>query len=320
MGQPMRASERRSCARHVHTYSHERIGPFLAGLNTRSSLASFYTYPSDMSVYAASVNPGRRAKAILPKPNADDEDDYEESPPTPGQAKRGRKPGTMSRTAREAQRKLNHSIIEKARRTKINDALGTLRQLVPENFGAKAEEENNDEVDEDDDGEFGRGKGRGKKAEKEKEFKLEILVRTVAYMQHLIGRVQELEAEGKRKAAEGVDEPKRKKQRTREDEDRLPSISTWLNSSIDPSLQSPRIAQLPSPPSSTSFAPVSQLFQAPPALTLSPTEDAELLLHMSSYSPSFRARSDSSSASCPPLVLEKDSKPLTPGLMLGLRR
>lgn len=36
----------------------------------------------------------------------------------------------MSRTARESLRKLNHSKIEKARRTKINETLATLSTLV----------------------------------------------------------------------------------------------------------------------------------------------------------------------------------------------
>ncbi|KAF9470460.1 hypothetical protein BDN70DRAFT_821348, partial [Pholiota conissans] len=75
-------------------------------------------------------------------------------------AKRGRKPGPLSRTAREAQRRLNHSIIEKARRTKINDALAALKQLVPVNYGQPqkqaadatgSREQCNDDEDEDDD-------------------------------------------------------------------------------------------------------------------------------------------------------------------------
>src|SRR6266571_1606089 len=49
--------------------------------------------------------------------------DSTEQPALPAAAKRGRKPGPLSKSAREAQRRLNHSIIEKARRTKINDAL-----------------------------------------------------------------------------------------------------------------------------------------------------------------------------------------------------
>ena len=58
-----------------------------------------------------------------------------DSSTAPGPKKRGRKPGAMSRSARETQRKINHSRIEKARRSKINDALDALRTLVPAEFG-----------------------------------------------------------------------------------------------------------------------------------------------------------------------------------------
>ncbi|KAJ4495276.1 hypothetical protein C8R41DRAFT_763023, partial [Lentinula lateritia] len=107
-------------------------------------------------VYNASVNPSRRAKVtrmtertILPRqmPVPQSASDNAESTmtvaPEPNQghvlsrspttAKRGRKPASnasgLSRSAREAQRKLNHSIIEKARRTKINEALAELANL-----------------------------------------------------------------------------------------------------------------------------------------------------------------------------------------------
>ncbi|KAF9011817.1 hypothetical protein BDQ17DRAFT_1344895 [Cyathus striatus] len=114
----------------------------------------------------------------------------------PPPAKRGRKPGPLSRSAREAQRRLNHSIIEKARRTKINDALATLKQLVPADYGQIKKSTN--EAEESDDGEFREssskaGKPGGKREEKEKEFKLEILVRTVSYMQDLLQHVAVLE-------------------------------------------------------------------------------------------------------------------------------
>ncbi|THV05729.1 hypothetical protein K435DRAFT_646700, partial [Dendrothele bispora CBS 962.96] len=132
--------------------------------------------PSTKGLYAASCNPSRRAKhsrrstsdvttvanteslndslplPILPRPSSSQtvvpvarsttisNDSTDTTPPftsTPtSSGKRGRKPGAMSRSARETQRKLNHSIIEKARRTKINDALSTLRQLVPSDFGS----------------------------------------------------------------------------------------------------------------------------------------------------------------------------------------
>ncbi|KIY70254.1 hypothetical protein CYLTODRAFT_419985 [Cylindrobasidium torrendii FP15055 ss-10] len=279
----------------------------------------------------ASINPPRRAKdiAILPKPSSDAGSDADDeyrptdshlSPP----AKRGRKPGTMSRTAREAQRKLNHSIIEKARRTKINDALATLRTLVPEHFGEATEDINDEE-------EAASTKPGGKKAEKEKEFKLEILVRTVSYMQHLIGRVSELEAaveqEGpKRKRIQSRDddsddneEPKgithRKKRRNSQDFDRLPPISSWLQEDSAPPSPVPS-SQLPTPPSSTTFAPVSQLFQSPPNFSLSsPVDDdhsaANILLHMST---SRRARQTEYQDS------NARATPLTPSALLGLGR
>lgn len=127
--------------------------------------------------------------------------------PSAAPAKRGRKPGPLSRSAREAQRRLNHSIIEKARRTKINDALATLRQLVPVDYGStQPRHELRDEEDDDDDDDDElpeeiakkskskpKSKGTGKREEKEKEFKLEILVRTVSFLQDLLKRVDAME-------------------------------------------------------------------------------------------------------------------------------
>ncbi|KAG5219492.1 BHLH domain-containing protein [Salix suchowensis] len=110
-----------------------------------------------------------------------------QNPLSPPPARRGRKPSGLSRSAREAQRKLNHSIIEKARRTKINDALATLRELIPADYGRTHEEDEEDEPD--------QGKKGGKKEKKEeKEFKLEILVRTVSFMKNLLERIRVLEA------------------------------------------------------------------------------------------------------------------------------
>ena len=58
---------------------------------------------------------------------SDEEDDYDPGrDAAPAPKRRGRKPGTMSRSARESLRKLNHSRIEKARRTKINETLSVL--------------------------------------------------------------------------------------------------------------------------------------------------------------------------------------------------
>ncbi|KAJ3812968.1 hypothetical protein F5876DRAFT_74360 [Lentinula aff. lateritia] len=221
--------------------------------------------------YNASVNPSRRAKVtrmtertILPRQMSvpQSASDNAEStmtvtvPPEPNQghvpsrspttARRGRKPASnasgLSRSAREAQRKLNHSIIEKARRTKINEALAELARLGPTvevlhsggslkdaeaSVSSLAErptpdlvEEDHDvdvDVDDDDDkdGDYGvpsssrtRNGGSTSKikssnssqdhisASKGKEkFKLDILVKTVENMQHLLERVRSLETQ-----------------------------------------------------------------------------------------------------------------------------
>lgn len=124
----------------------------------------------------------------VPDPeSSDDGDDYDPVTPAPAPKRRGRKPGTLSRSARESQRKLNHSRIEKARRTKINETLATLSLLVNEaerQKGPPQEVVSTEEV--------GKGKGKGKA--EEKEFKLDVLVKAVAYMQDLITRVQVLES------------------------------------------------------------------------------------------------------------------------------
>jgi len=138
----------------------------------------------------------------------------------PARAKRGRKPGPLSRTARETQRKLNHSIIEKARRTKINEALATLRELVPKDYGHSKDKSVNDNEGEEDEGRQGKSKSKasGKREEKEKEFKLEILVRTVSFMQDLLARVQEMEASsGKCSKCSEKESPKRKRECTDEE-------------------------------------------------------------------------------------------------------
>ncbi|KAG6329497.1 hypothetical protein ID866_9591, partial [Astraeus odoratus] len=177
--------------------------------------------PPSMEIYAASCNPPRRAKRVrsdsipssYPQPqplhepsspsldNPDDDDPYDLPQPSPPK-RRGRKPGTMSRAAREAQRKINHSLIEKARRTKINDALATLRQLVPADYKRpSADDHPQDESDEDEDHpSAGNGGAKSKqpksKGTGEKEFKLEILVRTVSYLQDLSEKVKTLERDG----------------------------------------------------------------------------------------------------------------------------
>ncbi|KAF8188050.1 hypothetical protein BJ912DRAFT_1042637 [Pholiota molesta] len=235
----------------VHTSIAATIANPMKGSSKPTPLPSSHllVHPKSMpethkGPYAASVNPPRRAKRAAPPSSAQEApqsstsvaprpimpmkpytpratttaSDPAEPPPPP--AKRGRKPGPLSRTAREAQRRLNHSIIEKARRTKINDALAALKQLVPVNYGQQQptdsaagsrEQRNGDEDDEDDndeDGDYEDGgpvkksknsstttapKPKGKKEEKEKEFKLEILIRTVSFLQDLLKRVATLE-------------------------------------------------------------------------------------------------------------------------------
>ncbi|KAJ6618697.1 hypothetical protein B0H10DRAFT_2028667 [Mycena sp. CBHHK59/15] len=236
------------------------------------------------NVYAASCNPPRSTKQ-RPRPRADSisssASEYLPEPraspklvrasadkltkasiePTAA-AKRGRKPtAPLSRSAREAQRKLNHSIIEKARRTKINDALATLKRLVPADYGhAPAPDDE------------GADKRAGKREEKETGFKLEILVRTVAFMQDLLARVAMAEgaahasragssnsqctcgarapsvgAKRKRPAAAEEDDdhepPARKRPAMRS---RLPSISSWLpDLALDPALRPPAHPDFP---------------------------------------------------------------------------
>ena len=121
---------------------------------------------------------------------SEDEDDYNpgrDAAPTP--KRRGRKPAAMSRSARESLRKLNHSRIEKARRTKINETLSTLSNLVNErDWVLKAQKpEVIPEAAVEEKGKKGKGKTE------EKEFKLDVLVKTVEYMQDLVAHVQALE-------------------------------------------------------------------------------------------------------------------------------
>ncbi|KAI9449087.1 hypothetical protein BJY52DRAFT_1420119 [Lactarius psammicola] len=178
--------------------------------------------------YAASCNPPRRAKqpstggdppaveerASRPLPTlapavvplsadiispADDNDFTTAGIPQP--KRRGRKPSSVSRATRESIRRQNHSRIEKARRMKMNEALATLRDLVPADAGRKSSASDDDSTDEEYDDEFGSGSGkkpaanRGKQRQ-EREFKLEILERTVAYVRELQETVHKLEVRG----------------------------------------------------------------------------------------------------------------------------
>ncbi|TFK89543.1 hypothetical protein K466DRAFT_584534 [Polyporus arcularius HHB13444] len=120
---------------------------------------------------------------------SDEEDDYDPGrDAAPAPKRRGRKPGTMSRSARESLRKLNHSRIEKARRTKINETLTTLSTLVGEREQVLSLEKAEVSVAPvEEKGKKGKGKAE------EKEFKLDVLVKAVEYMQELVVRVQALE-------------------------------------------------------------------------------------------------------------------------------
>ena len=284
-----------------------------------------------MHVYAASCNPPRRAKRArscepvspLSSPSQPDE------PPK----RRGRRPGTLSRAAREAQRKVNHSLIEKARRTKINDALATLRELVPP-------AESPDDSDDDEP----RHKPRA-----EKEFKLEILVRTVAHLQELTDRVRQLEHGGCPRCSEPISHPKKRRcDSPPAAPHTLPSISAWLPSSVEdqrsllltPSHSpvfdtSARPTQLPTPPASAICAPATAGFPLPPVLTLPSPSTLLPTTHMQPRFSGFTTRAKPSPVASPvytpddetaaSLLLRMSARPvedaeyaLTPSRLLGL--
>ncbi|CAE6496206.1 unnamed protein product [Rhizoctonia solani] len=94
----------------------------------------------------------------------------------PPKAKRGRKPNPGSKSAREALRKESHSRIEKRRREKINETLTTLRELIAE-------------------GESNTRQQYSPPPGPEREFKLELLERTVVFVQTLLDKTRRLELE-----------------------------------------------------------------------------------------------------------------------------
>lgn len=183
-------------------------------------MVSTSTGAEPSAIYTASVNPPRRAKRARAS-CADDTDDEFDEPASPlavrtilpkmtpaaakplapsSSPKATRQPGSthggsLSRAQRESLRKQNHSRIEKARRTKINCALAELRILVPKDVAIPLEGEDfEDEEDFEDDADYGGSRKRGQaKPRAEKEFKLEVLVRTVAYLKTLVHRVDTLE-------------------------------------------------------------------------------------------------------------------------------
>ena len=256
----------------------------------------------------------------------DNDSDYHEAPALSAATQtkgRPRKSSKISRSARDSLRRQNHSRIEKARRTKINEALDTLRVLVPPDV-------REDGGEEDEEGAEGRKRGQ------QKEFKLEILVRTVTYMKRLISRVEELELKHCESQPQ-VPQPRGVKRKRDEifqqllDEEpipvptskvsgestsrgstispRLPPISTLFQQQNNTSLASlPSPDQLPSPPTTAEFRPRSDSLEQSysarlPFLTLpSPRSDkshasqedesaATLLLHMKTRSPSFTSPS-----------------------------
>ncbi|KAJ8473475.1 hypothetical protein ONZ45_g16280 [Pleurotus djamor] len=109
---------------------------------------------------------------------------------SPLQPRRGRRPSDVPRSIREAQRKLKHSAIEKTRRTKTNEALAALREMVPAEYARAAGDD-----DEDDEGAATSAKKKGKGSKEDRVFKLEILVMTVSYMKDLQGKVRLLESQ-----------------------------------------------------------------------------------------------------------------------------
>ncbi|KAJ7714943.1 hypothetical protein B0H14DRAFT_3014668 [Mycena olivaceomarginata] len=281
------------------------------------------------TVYAASVNPPRSAKRARSPSLSQSSSASEYSPD---------EPQPQPRRSAPLSPKLSRTTAPTDRPTAEPSS-----RLVPAEYGQQPPAPAADEEEDGDDGEFEGGgggkktgknsKGAGKREEKEKEFKLEILVRTVSYMQDLIDRVAGLEeAAATNKSltsscancAEGKSSLKRKRAESRKEEGPvakrleadsaprpegytggpLPSISSWLpETSMRPSPRpSPEFqSHLPSPPSSTQFAPTRTLSQPPPALNLGPIathallssrtpEDesaASLLLEISASSPTF---------------------------------
>lgn len=321
--------------------------------------------PNDMTSvppYSATCNPPRKAKRPRfeaqpsghasssssphqPKiaPAAAGHSSPETSPASPARKR------TMSRAAREAQRKMNHSLIEKARRTKINEALSTLKALVPPDYHRI------DDVD-DQDGGVLQSNGKGKKEEKEKEFKLEILERTVGYLQELTERIKVLEQRDDGRCEKCAGSGKRK--RTTGDpprfnsieDDRLPSISSWLPQvvPVTPSESQPSMSTSPlsqfylNTPVSTNMVDVH--LSRPPPLTLpSPTlrplslprrptattaaataaispedESAASMLLQIATSPTLSPSSSASSDDAK-VYTRGSIKPQTPGSILGLK-
>ncbi|KAF8308961.1 hypothetical protein DL93DRAFT_1806341 [Clavulina sp. PMI_390] len=195
--------------------------------------------------------------------------------------KRGRKPApAASRGAREQARKTNHSRIEKRRREKINEALATLREIVPvgisgilEHYGY-ATTGNGAGMSRSPSASpalsavgaaaaAGIGAGGGdningvggakKKGGAEKEFKLEVLERTVVFVKYLLERVNELESRMDATSSDGTGP--------------MPGPANSLN--LPPPLLAPPITTTGSPHDPP---PPADAFAVPSSTTTSPSQ------------------------------------------------
>ncbi|KZV98971.1 hypothetical protein EXIGLDRAFT_726461 [Exidia glandulosa HHB12029] len=208
-----------------------------------------------------------------PSPSlTDDEHDSYHPPGSPaasgsGQptvSKRGRKPAPGSRAAREAQRKSQHSVIEKRRREKINETMSALRTLLADGYcppHGTAEVEAQEST--------------SKPTKKAQDFKLEVLTRSVDYIHQLLDKITNLETQLKSApqqetpststtptTAQSSDAALGKRKR---DEGSVP-VAAPPNSSRLPSISSLLNPQLPSPPMSAPMRPT--MHDIPPILTL----------------------------------------------------
>ncbi len=162
-------------------------------------------------------------------------------------------------------RRQNHSRIEKARRTKINEALAMLRDLVPADTGRKLTLTGVDESadDDDDDDEFASEhpkKPAKNKQRQEKEFKLEILEKAVLYVQELQEKVCVLEARGCARCSNvSISPPQRPKRK----HEAMPSSDDYdSHSSMDAITDRP-MKRLTSPQSNLSLVPLAPASVSP---------------------------------------------------------
>ncbi|KAI0692716.1 hypothetical protein BC835DRAFT_1416372 [Cytidiella melzeri] len=264
--------------------STKNILPYLAAANPPRKAKRPRLDTDPVTTSTAAVPPRPRPQ-LLPKDDItssrspehdssdDEEDEYDPGEPAPAPKRRGRKPGPMSRSARESQRKLNHSRIEKARRTKINETLTTLSNLVNEAENQRALSADHVQA----------VPLEKEKAKGEKEFKLDVLVKTVTYIQELIHKVQTLEIQANSNACARCSQPPS-------------SVSSTIGSPPSPGIKrkraqaehdeytSSRPSSLPPPiQPHSSTTPSRRLTSASPALL--PTSTSPCLPPISSWLP-----------------------------------